>query len=588
MRRWVVILLALAGVLASAGQASGFAFPCGLPQTSPLWLEFSDGSVEWRQQIFGKPGIVVATNGPERAAEMRALGAQTVYWHMNLRGLAGTPAAPRDPADTEQRTIALYERAVASTGCDRPIMALNELNGAKVPTPWTSTMAQYRSNIVLIMHTLAQRGAVPFLLVPGPARGRGAPSVAGDTALWWQQVAAEGFIVRQLYFNAPYIYNRGPIVGSRLRRVAMREGVSALTGIGIPAERIGIMLGFQSGAGKGGREGLQPSTAWFEIIKREALAAKQVATELGISTVWSWGWGTFLHFAPEGADPDKSRAACVYLWARDPGLCDGLSAAGPVFNSSLSEGQLSLPEGVQCLIGADPIQAADMQEIESATGDRALALRAALQRLIFERAGASVDDADLKSAEAAAVELSFGGSQDAFLNSLASVNLTRQLAKRALADLLARQQARALATISDPSRPFQGWLNGAQRAAIATAICAGDEVPTAGTFEWTSYVPVPLPEPTLSMRISPRIVKIGQRVTASGRASSSRASELVTVYTFDPERGAYVAVGDAPVDAEGRWQLSLAPQRKGETAYRAASRSAASKAVAIRVRGGKK
>jgi hypothetical protein len=587
MKRFILLLLTLAAALAASGQASGFAFPCGLPATSPLWIEFSDGSVEWRQGVFGKPGVIVATNGVERAAEMRSLGAQTVYWHMNLKGLTGTPTAPRDPADTEQRANALYDRAAASAGCAQPIVALNELNGARAPTPWSATTAQYRANVALVMKTLAQRGAVPFLLVPGPARGRNVPNVSADTVAWWQEIASHGFIVRQLYFNAQYIYNRGPVVGSRLRRIAMRQGLSALTAIGIPADRIGLMLGFQSGAGKGGREGLQPGLAWFEVIKREALAARHVASELGISTIWSWGWGTFLHFAPQGADPDKPAAACVYLWTRDPSLCDGPTAAGTGFNTSLTEGQLSLPADVQCVIGSDTILAEDVKAIEAGIGDRALALRAALQRLLFQQAGATVDEADVKSAEAAAVGLSFGGDQNAYLAALAAATLTRPLAKRALEDLLARQQARALAAISAPSRDFPGWLNSTQRQAIKTAVCAGDEVPTAGTFEWTSYMPFVLPDPSLSLRVSPRVVRKGQRVTLSGKVSSSHASEVVTVYALDPELGAYEPVGEASVATDGTWQLSLAPRHKGQTVYRAASRSAASKAIAIRVRGGK-
>ncbi len=83
-------------------------------------------------------------------------------------------------------------------------------------------------------------------------------------------------------------------------------------------------------------------------MKLEALAAKQVAAETKIQGVWSWGWPSF---SVAGDDPDKPAAACVYLWARDPKLCDGPALAGAGFDASLTEGQITLPAGVRCTLG---------------------------------------------------------------------------------------------------------------------------------------------------------------------------------------------------------------------------------------------
>src|SRR5581483_8025215 len=110
---------------------------------------------------------------------------------------------------------------------------------------------------------------------------------------------------------APRLYKLGPILASRRIRNAFRDAILDYTNLGIPVERLGLMLGFQSGPGTGGREGLKPSSAWFDVVKWQALAAKEVAQELGLASVWSWGWGTF---NTAGADPDKAAAACVYLW----------------------------------------------------------------------------------------------------------------------------------------------------------------------------------------------------------------------------------------------------------------------------------
>src|SRR5262249_3264710 len=42
-------------------------------------------------------------------------------------------------------------------------------------------------------------------------------------------------------------------------------------------------------------------------------------------------------FAGMSNDPAKATAACVYLWARDPSLCDAAAVAGRGFDSSRSQ-----------------------------------------------------------------------------------------------------------------------------------------------------------------------------------------------------------------------------------------------------------
>jgi len=104
----------------------------------------------------------------------------------------------------------------------------------------------------------------------------------------------------------------------------MRQAMGAFTSMGIPAARLGLMLEFESGLY--GRNGLKPASAWFDFVKLDALAARQVAGELGLPTVWSWGWATYTAKSP--LDADKQAAACAYLWKRDQSLCDGPAIAG--------------------------------------------------------------------------------------------------------------------------------------------------------------------------------------------------------------------------------------------------------------------
>jgi len=130
-------------------------------------------------------------------------------------------------------------------------------------------------------------------------------------------VAQVASIVREVYFPAPKIYKLGVIQGSRTIRQMFRGGAQDFISIGIPPSKLGIMLGFQTTPGSGGREQLRPASKWFELTKLQALAARAVARELGLATVWSWGWAT-------GRPPSPIRTsrpnACVYLWARDPNL----------------------------------------------------------------------------------------------------------------------------------------------------------------------------------------------------------------------------------------------------------------------------
>ena len=95
--------------------------------------------------------------------------------------------------------------------------------------------------------------------------------------------------------------------------------------IGIPTNRLGMMLTFSSTPNAGGREGLKPLWKWLDVVKWEALAAKQIASELDLASVWSWGWAAF---NPAGNDPDKPKVACTWLWTRDHSLCDAPALAG--------------------------------------------------------------------------------------------------------------------------------------------------------------------------------------------------------------------------------------------------------------------
>jgi hypothetical protein len=423
--------VALAACTPGAEAARAVASGCGLPAKTPVWIDFADGSVPfWKQ--FAQPGVVAAAANNIYPPQLRAGGAKTVYWDMYLNKRTGTPAAPEpDPNVVVAKANRLYEYAVASQDCATPVIAENELFGAHLVTPWSETNARYRANVLLYLRTLAQRGAHPMLLI------NSTPYTDGEAGDWWRQVAQVADLVREDYYNARYVWNQGPIVGSRFLRTAMRRSITDLTSIGIPPSKLGIMLGFQTGSGQGGREGLSPSQRWFETVKWQALAARQVASELKIATIWSWGWATY---GTADADPDKAAAACVWLWTRAHGLCDGPAAAGSDFDDSVTDGQLRLPRNVQCTLGtAGRISAPAINTLRQLTGDREIAYTALLARTAESRY-ARVTTEDVLVAERVVVATRFHGSASAYRAALGSAHATLAIARGVIADELRRAE----------------------------------------------------------------------------------------------------------------------------------------------------
>lgn len=315
------VVSALAGATGITQAAPSAALPCVQP-AQPAWIDYGDKWVPFRR-LFFRPGLAVALAHDAPAADARGRGAQLAFWDMSLKRAVGTPARPADPRTIPAATARLLEDAVRVTGCSTPVVGLNELFGAHRPTPWRPRNARYRANVLALVQGLAARGAQPQLLISQ------APATAGAAARWWRAVAQSATIVRELYLPARWLHAFGPARASVYMRFELRRAVRNLTTIGVPSNRVGIALGFQ----KGGRKGLA-AAPWFNVVKRETLATRQVAGELSLASVWSWGWAAF---PGSRADPATRRAACVYLWTREAGLCDGPAAAGAGFDRSLSQ-----------------------------------------------------------------------------------------------------------------------------------------------------------------------------------------------------------------------------------------------------------
>ena len=425
MKRLLVILLAVCAGFAAAPHRAA-ADTCGIPEKGTIWVDFADGSVPF-WQTFARPGVIAAAANFIYPPQLRALGARTVYFDLNFRLRVGTPLEPYDPGVVINRANRLYSTAAMSSGCTQPVIAENELNGSNLVTPWTANNAAYRRNVLIYMQTLSALGARPVILVPS------APYIGDEAGDWWRQLSKYADVVRESYFAAPGIAKQGPIEGSRTLRNLFRKRVAEFTSAGLPASKLGLMLGFQTTRGSGGREGAARNS-WLEVTKLQALAAKQVASEVGLRSVWSWGWAAW---STGERDPDKPIAACVWLWARDPSLCNGPSAAGKGLNTSLTEGQLVLPAGIRCTLYGRPVTESTISSLTPVTGDPDVAFTAAFARAVTSLQ-VKLKAKQLSDAERAVVVGRFGGSFARYRAALAKAHASPGSARGVIGDELRR------------------------------------------------------------------------------------------------------------------------------------------------------
>jgi hypothetical protein len=485
VKRFLVFLAAGASVLALGSAQSPaarrpaptWAGTCGLPQASPIWVDYGWPALS---DVFARPGVALSVSGGTFPADMRAAGVDTTYFDLYLKRRVGEPSAPADPTTIVDKANKLFDFAVAQMGCSTPTIVENELFGAGLVAPWSETNVVYRQNVLTFLQQLASRGAHPVLLV------NSTPYTAGDAGAWWQQVASVADIVREDYVPATLTWKLGALVGSRSLRTTYRRSITDFTSIGIAPQRLGIMISFSTTRGFGGRNGLQPTSAWLQVAKWQALAARAIAVETGIGSIWSWGWAQWSD--PE-RDADKPLAACVWLWTRAPSLCDAPTEAGSTFDTSRTDGQIRLAATDQCTVGRDKLSNDAIQRLQLLTGDRDTAYSALYERLVEARY-AAVSPTAVLAAERAVIAESFDGSRSAYLAALAKAHTTVTIARAVLADQIRRARIATDLPAATPSssavkafytsypdvmvrqvetKPAASWLGGRTRGFILSA-----------------------------------------------------------------------------------------------------------------------
>jgi hypothetical protein len=479
-RRWIALAAALGGAVATGAVAlpsarSAPAAPCVLPGAKPLWIDYGQGGVPAPvRAVFSRPGVIVAASGIPLPRAYRSKGASVVHFELKLPRLVGQPSAPADPATIQAKADDLYRRATVTTQCTTPTVALNELAGAGIATPWSATNTTYRANVLALVRRLAERGARPVLLIPGKLY------VQGDAAAWWRNVASVADLVYESYYNADGIDRLGRIVGPRRVRLGQRSVIRTFTRAGIPVSRLGFMLGFHAEPGTLGRENLQPREKWFRVVKWQTNAARQVAVDSGTSSIWTWGWAVF---GPKGVDPDKADAACVYLWTRDPALCDGPAVAGPGFNRSRVEGTILIPTGVTCISAAGKLRESGIAALAKHLKSRPAALTGLFARHALRKAF-PVAGGEIAAFEREVIARSFGGAREAYLAELTRLGASLAIAQGAIADELRRRRmADQIAQGAAPAgRTVLTWTGDLTAAEADTATCRRDDLPGSGDF----------------------------------------------------------------------------------------------------------
>ena len=149
-------------------------------------------------------------------------------------------------------------------------------------------------------------------------------------------------------------------------------------------------------------------------------------------------------------DPDKTYAACVWLWARSPSLCDAPGILGDELDADRTTGQINLPAGVRCVYKSTSLTASDVAALARVTGDAEVALTGLVVRAL-ERERTDVPTSHVLEVERRIVAARFGGSRSAYVTALARAGAGAVIAQGIIGDELRGQQIEGRLSVKTPS-----------------------------------------------------------------------------------------------------------------------------------------
>ncbi len=380
--------------------------------------------------IFARPGIVAAASHFIVPPQLRAKGAQTVFFDLYLNNRVGTPSKPADPGVIQARADKLFDTAVTSSGL-RPSADRGEraLRGAAADAVDCDDGAVPRERARLpAAARRARRAAVPAALEP-------ARTPTTDADAWWQAASQVADLVPEVVLLGAVDLEAGRGAGSRRLRATMRTRMEDLIQIGVPTNRLGMMLTFSSTPKAGGREGLQPLSKWLDVVKWEALAAAAGRGGAAARERLVVGLG--------GVQPSRQRPRQAHgrlhvaLDARPLALrCAGPRRKGfrPVARRrGDSAGGNPLPARL------DPAARERRLRPEPPDGRTATSPSRRCSSTRCSLQAAAVDPKRVAQAEVDTILDHFRGSRAAYLAALARAKATPALARRILADELRRR-----------------------------------------------------------------------------------------------------------------------------------------------------
>ena len=317
--------------------------------------------------------------------QLRAKGAQTVYFDLYLNNRVGTPSKPADPSMIQARADKLFDTAVTSSGCDhaadrreravrRAVADAVDADDGAVPRERARLSAASRRRAARGRSCSSRTARTPTTRPPTTGGGRRRRSRTSS---------------RRSTSPGRPISKQGAVAGSRRLRATMRTRMEDLIQIGVPTNRLGMMLTFSS-TPQGGRP-RGPAAARSGSTSSSGRRSRRSRSRRSCTSRAS-GRGAGRPSTRPATTPTSRRPR-----ARGSGRATTRSATRPRSRARSSTRRSTsgdaLPAGTLCLLGTTQLLASDVAALTRLTGDRDLAFSAELQHAVLVEAQPVADEA---------------------------------------------------------------------------------------------------------------------------------------------------------------------------------------------------